>query len=97
MCDDDQIVSPWFSLPVQVKVIKEDHYYTISDILPGVEYLIQLRASEEYDGQWSDWSAPVNASSWIGNCVKRFLQINAISSHKHPMNTSEIHVRREVM
>ncbi|XP_034552868.1 interleukin-6 receptor subunit alpha [Notolabrus celidotus] len=48
----------------QVKVIKEDRYYTITDVMPGVEYLIQLRASEEYDGQWSDWSTPVNASSW---------------------------------
>lgn len=53
----------------QVKVIKEHRHYTISDIMPGVEYVIQLRAREEYDGQWSDWSLPVNASSWIAPSV----------------------------
>ncbi|XP_074539704.1 interleukin-6 receptor subunit alpha isoform X2 [Halichoeres trimaculatus] len=53
----------------QVKVIKEDRYYTISDVLPGVEYLIHLRASEEYDGEWSDWSTPVCANSWTAPSV----------------------------
>ncbi|XP_078109046.1 interleukin-6 receptor subunit alpha isoform X1 [Sander vitreus] len=40
----------------------EDRSYTISDAIPGVEYLIQLRTRDEYDGQWSDWSTP--ASRW---------------------------------
>lgn len=40
--------------------------HTITDAMPGVQYLIQLRAKEEYDGQWSDWSTPVNARSWTG-------------------------------
>ncbi|XP_034731133.1 interleukin-6 receptor subunit alpha isoform X2 [Etheostoma cragini] len=36
--------------------------FTITDAMPGFEYLIQLRTREEYDGQWSDWSTP--ASRW---------------------------------
>ncbi|XP_031155135.1 interleukin-6 receptor subunit alpha isoform X2 [Sander lucioperca] len=40
----------------------EDRSYTITDAIPGVEYLIQLRTRDEYDGQWSDWSTP--ASRW---------------------------------
>uniref|UniRef100_A0A8C9YE85 Interleukin 6 receptor n=1 Tax=Sander lucioperca TaxID=283035 RepID=A0A8C9YE85_SANLU len=42
----------------------EDRSYTITDAIPGVEYLIQLRTRDEYDGQWSDWSTP--ASRWTG-------------------------------
>uniref|UniRef100_A0A8C9YFY7 Interleukin 6 receptor n=1 Tax=Sander lucioperca TaxID=283035 RepID=A0A8C9YFY7_SANLU len=41
-----------------------DRSYTITDAIPGVEYLIQLRTRDEYDGQWSDWSTP--ASRWTG-------------------------------
>ncbi|KAG7282142.1 hypothetical protein CRUP_034889 [Coryphaenoides rupestris] len=32
--------------------------YTITDVLPKVEYVIKLRAKDEYDGLWSDWSTP---------------------------------------
>ncbi|CAK6960706.1 interleukin-6 receptor subunit alpha [Scomber scombrus] len=38
--------------------------YTITDAMPGVEYLIQLRTKDEYDGQWSDWSTSICGSSW---------------------------------
>ncbi|XP_008285957.1 interleukin-6 receptor subunit alpha [Stegastes partitus] len=38
--------------------------YTITDAMPGVEYLIQLRARDEFDGQWSNWSSPFSARSW---------------------------------
>ncbi|KAJ8004993.1 hypothetical protein DPEC_G00142040 [Dallia pectoralis] len=38
--------------------------YSITDALPGVLYLIQVRAKEEFDGYWSEWSQPVYASTW---------------------------------
>ncbi|XP_070767679.1 interleukin-6 receptor subunit alpha [Enoplosus armatus] len=47
----------------QIMRIKE-RSYTINDAMPGVEYLIQLRAKDEYDGRWSDWSTPECASTW---------------------------------
>lgn len=34
--------------------------------MPGVEYLIQVRAKEEFDGQWSEWSPATYAKSWTG-------------------------------
>ncbi|XP_041842728.1 interleukin-6 receptor subunit alpha [Melanotaenia boesemani] len=49
----------------QVHVIKGWRSYTITDALPGVDYLIQLRSKEEYDGQWSDWSSPVYARIYV--------------------------------
>nr|XP_019948152.1 PREDICTED: interleukin-6 receptor subunit alpha-like [Paralichthys olivaceus]WPA94660.1 interleukin-6 receptor subunit alpha [Paralichthys olivaceus] len=51
----------------QIKNIKSRRSYTITDAMPGVRYLIQLRTKEEYDGQWSDWSSPVNISSWTAH------------------------------
>lgn len=53
----------------QVARIKSQRYYKITDALPGVTYLIQLRAKEEYDGEWSDWSTPFNASSWTAQRI----------------------------
>ena len=40
--------------------------YMITDALSGSDYVIQLRMKEEYDGQWSEWSSPVNSTSWTG-------------------------------
>ncbi|AWO96592.1 putative otoancorin [Scophthalmus maximus] len=53
----------------QVARIKSQRYYKITDALPGVTYLIQLRAKEEYDGEWSAWSTPFNASSWTAQRI----------------------------
>ncbi|XP_053287699.1 interleukin-6 receptor subunit alpha [Pleuronectes platessa] len=48
----------------QIKMIKNQRWHTITDVMPGVEYLIWVRTKEEYEGHWSDWSSPVNVSSW---------------------------------
>nr|QJI54763.1 interleukin-6 receptor [Siniperca chuatsi] len=48
----------------QIKKAGRQRSYTITDAMPGVEYLIQLRTKDDYDGWWSDWSTPVYASSW---------------------------------
>lgn len=54
---------PSNSLREQVREISE-RQYTITDALPGAEYLISLRVKEEYDGHWSEWTSPVSARSW---------------------------------
>ncbi|XP_061737989.1 interleukin-6 receptor subunit alpha isoform X2 [Nerophis ophidion] len=48
----------------QVKMIKGRRSFTITDALSGVEYVIQIRTQDEFDGLWSEWSAPVYGSSW---------------------------------
>uniref|UniRef100_A0A3Q2PWJ9 Interleukin-6 receptor subunit alpha n=1 Tax=Fundulus heteroclitus TaxID=8078 RepID=A0A3Q2PWJ9_FUNHE len=50
--------------------VVRNHHYTIKDALPDVDYLIQLRTKEEYDGQWSEWTSPVFARSWKANVVE---------------------------
>ncbi|XP_061737990.1 interleukin-6 receptor subunit alpha isoform X3 [Nerophis ophidion] len=47
-----------------VKMIKGRRSFTITDALSGVEYVIQIRTQDEFDGLWSEWSAPVYGSSW---------------------------------
>lgn len=49
----------------QIKQVDEQ-LYSIGDAMPDVEYMIQVRAKDEYDGRWSSWSPAVNASSWTG-------------------------------
>lgn len=58
-----------------IQKIKGQRFDTIIDAMPGVEYLIQLRTKDEYDGLWSDWSTPVYARSWTGTCTSH--------THKH--------------
>lgn len=36
----------------------------ITDAMTGFEYEIQVRAREEYDGDWSEWSEPVYGTPW---------------------------------
>ncbi|KAK2844587.1 hypothetical protein Q5P01_011246 [Channa striata] len=48
----------------QTKPSNNLHSETITDLIPGVDYVIQVRTKEEYDGQWSDWSTPVIGRSW---------------------------------
>lgn len=51
---------------LQVLPVNGQRQATITDIMPGVEYLIQVRAKEEFDGQWSEWSPSTYAKSWTG-------------------------------
>ncbi|XP_054477360.1 interleukin-6 receptor subunit alpha [Anoplopoma fimbria] len=71
----------------QIQILKK-RSYTITDAMPGVEYLIQLRTKEEYDGQWSDWSIPVYASSWLLTTAKGpFEMKNDLSATTFPVYT----------
>lgn len=51
---------------IQVLPVNGQRQATITDIMPGVDYLIQVRAKEEFDGQWSEWSPSTYAKSWTG-------------------------------
>ncbi|CAG6015417.1 unnamed protein product [Menidia menidia] len=55
---------PLGSSEEQICEIQHRRSYTITDAMPGIDYLIQLRTKEEYDGQWSEWSSPVHARTW---------------------------------
>ncbi|XP_028326592.1 interleukin-6 receptor subunit alpha [Gouania willdenowi] len=48
----------------QTTTIKGWRRHIIVDAIPGVEYVIHLRAKDEYDGLWSEWSSPVYGKSW---------------------------------
>ncbi|XP_024123866.1 interleukin-6 receptor subunit alpha [Oryzias melastigma] len=55
---------PSISLHEQVNLINGQQSYSIHDALSGLDYVIQLRSKEEYEGRWSEWSSPVYARSW---------------------------------
>nr|AVI05199.1 interleukin 6 receptor [Ctenopharyngodon idella] len=38
--------------------------WTIYDALPNTQYEVQLRAKDEFDGVWSDWTDTVLAATW---------------------------------
>ncbi|KAI5620497.1 interleukin-6 receptor subunit alpha precursor, partial [Silurus asotus] len=40
--------------------------WLIFDALPYTDYEIQIRAKDEYEGQWSEWTSPVHAHTWTG-------------------------------
>ncbi|KAB5587110.1 hypothetical protein PHYPO_G00009140 [Pangasianodon hypophthalmus] len=48
----------------QVDIDDTELLWLISDALPHIQYEIQIRAKDEYDGQWSDWTSPVHAYTW---------------------------------
>lgn len=41
----------------------------IYDALPHTQYEVQLRAKDEFDGVWSDWTDTVFAVTWSGNKI----------------------------
>jgi len=43
--------------------------WTIYDALPNTQYEVQLRAKDEFDGVWSDWTDTVLAATWSGNKI----------------------------
>uniref|UniRef100_A0A1A8FX03 Interleukin 6 receptor n=2 Tax=Nothobranchius TaxID=28779 RepID=A0A1A8FX03_9TELE len=60
---------PATSVHDQVSMIRSKTSYIITNVLSGVDYLIQLRIREADDGHWSDWSSPVHARSWTAEVV----------------------------
>lgn len=63
---DDRVICVDVFMSLQVQMITNECSHTITDAMPGVEYLIQVRTKDEYDGQWSEWSTPIYASTWTG-------------------------------
>ncbi|XP_029359270.1 interleukin-6 receptor subunit alpha isoform X2 [Echeneis naucrates] len=58
---------PVESSSYQVHLIRDTRSLIIKDVVPGAQYLIQIRARDEYDGQWSDWSTTIIGSSWTAS------------------------------
>nr|XP_029509473.1 uncharacterized protein LOC115124230 isoform X2 [Oncorhynchus nerka] len=56
-------------------------FYTITDALPGVQYLIQLRAKEEFDGHWSEWSTAVYANTWTAPVPTAFSDLSTVMDY----------------
>nr|XP_046159237.1 interleukin-6 receptor subunit alpha isoform X1 [Oncorhynchus gorbuscha] len=62
----------------QIKGTTTARFYTITDALPGVQYLIQLRAKEEFDGHWSEWSTAVYANTWTDPVPTAFSDLSTV-------------------
>lgn len=43
--------------------------WMIYDALPHTLYEVQLRAKDEFDGIWSDWTDTVLAVTWSSNKI----------------------------
>ncbi|XP_076826213.1 interleukin-6 receptor subunit alpha [Brachyhypopomus gauderio] len=48
----------------QVDLDGADLFWVILDAVPHTQYEIQLRAIDEYNGLWSDWTSPERARPW---------------------------------
>ncbi|XP_047010924.1 interleukin-11 receptor subunit alpha isoform X2 [Ictalurus punctatus] len=46
------------------QVVLESRDWLILDALPHTDHEIQIRAKDEYEGHWSDWTSPVHAHTW---------------------------------
>ncbi|KAF4088515.1 hypothetical protein AMELA_G00082960 [Ameiurus melas] len=46
------------------QVVVESRDWLILDALPHTDHEIQIRAKDEYEGHWSDWTSPVHAHTW---------------------------------
>ncbi|XP_055780976.1 uncharacterized protein LOC129857081 isoform X5 [Salvelinus fontinalis] len=79
----------------QIKGTTTARFYTIADALSGVQYLIQLRAKEEFDGHWSEWSTAVFANTWTVSSLNRYLlqSFTEYLSTPYP-STDPVHVAR---
>ncbi|KAM9404826.1 interleukin-6 receptor subunit alpha isoform 1-T1 [Salvelinus alpinus] len=62
----------------QIKGTTTARFYTITDALSGVQYLIQLRAKEEFDGHWSEWSTAVYANTWTAPVPTAFSDLSPV-------------------
>ncbi|XP_038832140.1 uncharacterized protein LOC120030780 isoform X2 [Salvelinus namaycush] len=65
----------------QIKGTTTARFYTIADALSGVQYLIQLRAKEEFDGHWSEWSTAVFANTWTAPVPTAFSDLSPVMDY----------------
>ncbi|XP_071251611.1 uncharacterized protein [Salvelinus alpinus] len=65
----------------QIKGTTTARFYTITDALSGVQYLIQLRAKEEFDGHWSEWSTAVYANTWTAPVPTAFSDLSPVMDY----------------
>ncbi|XP_071027223.1 uncharacterized protein [Oncorhynchus clarkii lewisi] len=73
----------YYTMPhgTQIKGTTTARFYTITDALPGVQYLIQLRAKEEFDGHWSEWSTAVYANTWTAPVPTAFSDLSTVMDY----------------